>query len=95
MEGFTEAKRVTLQNLMLERNIGIICMQETHRSKADYYITAEGFLVILSGSDVPPEHAGVGFLVAPDCCRCCAHTYLHGDELRWGLTSPNVSCRVH
>ena len=33
--------------------------------------------------------------LAPDCCRCCAHTYLHGDELRWGLTSPNVSCRVH
>ena len=66
VEGFTDAKAVTLQVIMKRRGIGILCLQETHHSGSAYYITEEGYLVILSGSAGDGrEHAGVGFLISP------------------------------
>ena len=49
VEGLTDSKIIELQMLMEERDIGVLCIQETHRSGADYFLTSEGFLVILSG----------------------------------------------
>ncbi|CAE8714752.1 unnamed protein product [Polarella glacialis] len=71
MEGLTEAKIIELQIHMQRFGIGILCLHETHRTQSAYYVTAEGFLPVLSGStgDDEPETAGVGFLVAPSV-RC-------------------------
>ena len=56
---------------MQRRDVGILCMQETHKKNSDYYVTAEGFLVVLSGSaGEGREHAGVGFLIAPWFRKC-------------------------
>ena len=66
IEGFTTEKLITLEQYMISQNIDIICMQETHKPNADYYITEAGFLVILSGGDAGQrEFAGVGFLISP------------------------------
>lgn len=57
---------VELQVLMLDRGIDILCMQETHRLKSEYFVTEFGCLIILSGSSEGHiEHAGVGFIIAP------------------------------
>ena len=51
---------------MTEQIIGVLCLQETHQLKSDYYVSDEGYLVILSGSAAGiRERAGVGFIVAP------------------------------
>ena len=66
VEGLTEQKIIELQNIMDDRDLGVLCMQETHRAGADYFTTDEGFLVILSGGPRGThEYAGVGFLVSP------------------------------
>ena len=66
VEGLTLEKLETLQYYMAQAGVDLLCMQETHTCKSDYYISDQGFLVILSG---PPsdthDSAGVGFLVAP------------------------------
>lgn len=70
VEGLTEAKLIALQHTMLQRSIDIICMQETHRAKSDYYITDRGFLVILSGGATGSrEYAGVGYVISPGIRR--------------------------
>ena len=66
IEGLTPEKLVSLQQIMASRNIGVLCLQETHRTGSEYKVTHEGYLLILSGSSSQSkEHAGVGFLVAP------------------------------
>ena len=51
---------------MLKYNIDLICLQESHRPKSDYYVTDAGYLVILSrAAGSCKEYAGVGFVVAP------------------------------
>ena len=66
VEGLTETKVVELQLAMAELGVGLLSLQETHRSQSEYLITEEGFLLILSGSaNDDREHAGVGFLVSP------------------------------
>ena len=62
----TEAKLVTLQTYMQKFKVGMMCIQETHTCKSSYFVSDEGFLVILSGAsgDVH-DSAGVGFIVAP------------------------------
>ena len=66
IEGLTEAKIASLQVVMRNSSIGVMCIQETHKPMSDYYSTDDDFLIILSGStDVSKEHAGVGFIVAP------------------------------
>ena len=60
---------------MSSTGLGLICIQETHRLNSDYFITEEGFFVILSGSaGTDAEHAGVGFIVAP-CLRCAVVSF--------------------
>ena len=49
--------------------IGILCLQETHRSASIYYDTDDGYLLILSGDGGESENAGVGFLISPGMRR--------------------------
>ena len=66
VEGLTEEKLVTLQVMMAELHVDILCLQEVHRTKSDYFITESKYLVIISGSATESkENAGVGFIVAP------------------------------
>ena len=66
VEGLTKSKIIELQRMMIQKRISIICIQETHQAKSDYYVTEEGFLLILSGTALDErEYAGVGFVVAP------------------------------
>ena len=70
VEGFTDVKLIELQQVMQTYGLAILCIQETHRLGVARYVSAEGYLVILSGSDVDPEQvqqewAGVGFIIAP------------------------------
>ena len=66
VEGLTEDKLLTLQTYMLKYNIDLICLQESHRTKSDYYVTDAGCFVILSGAAGScKEYAGVGLVVAP------------------------------
>ena len=71
VEGLTDAKIVELQLYMQKLGIGILCLQETHRTESTHEVTDDGFLLILSGAaaDEPSTTAGVGFLVAPVCRR--------------------------
>ena len=47
-------------------DLGILCLQETHQSFSDAYVTEDGFLLVFSGSNVDKrEFAGVGFLIRP------------------------------
>ena len=69
VEGFTDTKLEELQNHMFHNHIGVLCLQETHRTVSEHYITDNGFLVILSGEE-DGCFAGVGFIVAPHCRRC-------------------------
>ena len=71
VEGLTDAKIFELQKHMWEMGIDILCIQDTHCSQSPYYLTEEGYLVILSGSEDESDHqyAGVGFLIAPDIRR--------------------------
>ena len=64
VEGITDAKLVTLQKYMMDYNIDILCIQETHLPLSDVYTTSFGFLVVLSGGNESPEWAGVGFIVS-------------------------------
>jgi hypothetical protein len=55
---------------MKRRGIGVLVIQETHRPNSDYFVTAEGYFVILSGATGDgKERAGVGFIIAPDLRR--------------------------
>ena len=70
VEGFPDVKLVELQQIMSTYGLSFICIQETHRLGIERYVSAEGFLVILSGTGVVPEQvqqewAGVGFIIAP------------------------------
>ena len=66
VEGLTDEKLETLQVYMVQMNVGIIALQETHTCNSEYYVTHRGYLVVLSGP-VGDRHdsAGVGFIVAP------------------------------
>ena len=44
--------------------IWILCIQETHYTQSDHWITDAGYLVIFSGNKYS-THAGVGFIIAP------------------------------
>lgn len=64
--GLTDAKTATLEIYIQKYSIDILCLQKTHRSKLDYYLTDNGFLIILSGSATgDSEFAGVGYMVSP------------------------------
>ena len=71
VEGFTYTKLEELQNHinMFHNHIGVLCLEETHRTVSQYYITDGGCLLILSGEE-DGCFAGVGFIVAPHCRRC-------------------------
>ena len=64
IEGITDAKLVTLQKYIMDYNIDILCIQETHLPLSDVYTTSFGFVVVLSGGNESPEWAGVGFIVS-------------------------------
>ena len=66
MEGYTEVKRIELQSYMQQEGIGILCLQETHKPKSDYWVSDEGYIIILSGGpEGVRENAGVGYMIAP------------------------------
>ena len=66
VEGLSDDKIISLQRMMRSLNIHILCIQETHKPLSGYYITDEGYLVILSGcADEGREYAGVGFIISP------------------------------
>ncbi len=46
VEGATDSKIVELQNIMEERGLGILCLQETHRPAADYFLIDAGYFII-------------------------------------------------
>ena len=66
VEGLTEVKLFEIRTYMNLHGVDVFCIQETRQSGSDYYVTDDGFLVVLSGgSDGGREWAGVGFIVAP------------------------------
>ena len=70
VEHLAEVKIVELQRIMIERDIGILCLQETHSNGVDSFVTEEGFFIILSGGPVGERnYVGVGFLIAPAARR--------------------------
>ena len=72
VEGLTEAKIIALQQIMEKQSIDIMCIQETHRKKSDYFTTEENYLFVLSGSsDEGAEWAGVGFYYFALCSERC------------------------
>ena len=65
IEYLTDVKIVELQRIMVDRVIAILCIQETHLSGVDSFITEEGFLIILScGPAGECSSSSVGFIVA-------------------------------
>ena len=65
VEGLSDTKVVELIEFMRRRDIGVLCIQETHICSSPYY-SVDGFLVILSGSaSAQRESAGVGFILSP------------------------------
>ena len=50
--------------------VHILCIQETHESGSEFYVTDDGYLAILSGGTDAREHAGVGFILSPSTRRC-------------------------
>ena len=68
IEGLTTSKIDELQVHMINRKVGIMCLQETHWTDSAYFVTDAGFLLITSGQE-DEAYAGVGFLVAPHCRR--------------------------
>ena len=51
---------------MRRQGIHVLCIQEIHILRTPYYITDDGYLVVLSGSALGSrEFAGVGFIIAP------------------------------
>ena len=70
-----------LQTWMVKRSIGVLCMQETHITGAQYFYD-NGFLVILSGAEGDGRsYAGVGFIVAPDVCSSVSGFLQKNDRL--------------
>jgi len=66
VEGLSALKLWELTMIMRRRGISILCIQEARISQSPYYLTDNGFLVILSGSsNGGKEFAGVGYIVAP------------------------------
>ena len=65
VEGLTDFKIIELQLLMDQLGIGILCLQETHKTQSAYYVTDGGYLLVSSGaeSENDAETAGVGFLI--------------------------------
>ena len=47
VEGFSDAKLITIQQRTIEFNVDIVCLQETHRAMSEYFVTLEGTLVFL------------------------------------------------
>ena len=47
-EGFIGTKLEELQNHMFHNHIGVLCVQEMHRTVSEYYITDGGCLVLFS-----------------------------------------------
>ena len=65
VEGLSDTKVVELIEFMRRKDIGVLCLQETHICNSPYY-SVDGFLVILSGSaSTHRESAGVGFILSP------------------------------
>ena len=61
----TDTKLEQILRHMWELDIGLLALQETHRTGSEYFIH-NGFLVVLSGSETEGrEYRGVGFIVAP------------------------------
>ena len=59
---------VESENIMYDLGIGILAVQEMHRSYSEYFVADSGYFYILSGSDQDErEYAGVGFIVARSC----------------------------
>ena len=65
VEGFTDEQLITLQRIIMDMHIHILCMQETRRSLSDYFMTDSNVIVGLSGGNVTPEWAGIGFIISP------------------------------
>ena len=66
VEGLTEVKLLQVCSYMEKNGIDVCCIQETRKSKSEYYFTEDGFYVILSGGcSSEQEFAGVGFIVSP------------------------------
>ena len=103
VEGLTDVKLVQLQTVMERRNIGVLCVQETHRRNSDYFCTEEGYLVVLSGGvGEGREWAGVGFIFAPFMRRsligfrqlssrtACAKIRVQGGKIAlWSVYAPH------
>ena len=66
VEGLTESKLYEVCQYMKMHGIHVCCIQEVRKPNSDYYLTDDGFTVILSGSsNIAREWAGVGFIVSP------------------------------
>ena len=90
VEHLTPVKFIELQNIMIEKGLSILCLQETHIAGADSYISTEGFLIILSGGPVGVgESAGVGFIVAPTVRRSIITYREHNARMA------SIKLRVH
>ena len=69
IEGLPEGNLTKLHQIihyMQNGNLAVLCLQETHRPRSEYFLIEKGYLLILSGGPMTQkENAGVGFLVAP------------------------------
>ena len=64
--------------------MGILCLQETHKPKSDYWVSEEGYVIILSGGpEGVRENAGVGFMIAP---------WMRKSVVSFCQASPRMAC---
>ena len=80
VEGLTDVKLIQICTYMDRHQIDVCCIQETRKSKSEYYFTDEGYMVILSGGNCSErEWAGVGCIIAPRL-RCHVDGFCQLDE---------------
>lgn len=66
---------------MRSLRIDIVCLQETRALKAEYY-TANGYRIVLSGSEEAKRSwAGIGFIIAPWCQHRVCSFLQYSDRL--------------
>ena len=73
IEGFSFDKLTVLEYYMRLYEIDVLCIQETHTTDKEHFITQNGSLVILSGSS-SEKFAGVGFIIAA-AMRKAVHSF--------------------
>ena len=93
VEGLTDVKVEQVIDYMIQYSIGVLCLQETRKSKSDVYLTSRGYKLILSGcSTSEREWAGVGFILSPKVCKSVAGGEFKAESTRRSFRSSLCIC---